>query len=61
MSKNDVKFVLTHEKQILSLAQVAGETFKINHKLNCDNKCLFIFLLASAAAKTICWRNHWEV
>ena len=43
MAKNDVKFVLTYAEQILFL--VTGKTFKINHKLNYDDKCL-VYLFA---------------
>ena len=32
---------------------VTAETFKINHKLNCDDKCLIIFLRASAVARNM--------
>ena len=39
---------------------VTGETFKINHKLNCDNKCL-IYLFTCECCGKQCWRDHWGV
>ena len=35
-----------------------GETFKINHKLNCDDNCLIYFLTCKYCGKQYVGGNH---
>ena len=37
---------------------VTSETFKINHELNCKDKCLIWLLKCKVYKKTICRRNN---
>ena len=50
MAKSDVKYVLTYVKHTFP-STVTGERFKINHKLNCDDKCLIYLFTCECCGK----------
>ena len=51
------------EKSVFSemdtfIGTVAGETYKVNHKLNCDVGYLICLLLCNHCRKEMLWRNY---
>ena len=50
MAKSDVKYVLTYVKHTFS-STVTGKTFKINHNLNYDYKCLIYLFTCECCGK----------
>ena len=50
MAKNNVKYVLMYVKHTFS-STVTEEMFKINHKLNCDDKCLIYLFMCKCCGK----------
>ena len=50
VAKNNVKYVLMYVKHTFS-STVTEEMFKINHKLNCDDKCLIYLFTCKCCGK----------
>ena len=60
MAKN-MWSMLTYVKQILFFSTITGETFEVDHKLNCDDKCLNHLFRASAMASNMLQKTLWSL